>query len=34
MDLGSDDMVRIKLDLLRQMARLTMTESQIEQALR
>lgn len=34
MDLGTDDMVRIKLDLLRQMARLTMTEAQIEQAVR
>lgn len=34
MDLGEEDMVRIKLDLLRQMSRLTLTEMQIEQALR
>jgi hypothetical protein len=34
MDIGEEDMVRIKLDLLRQMARLTMTQAQIEQALR
>lgn len=34
MDLGEEDMVRIKLDLLRQMSRLTLTEAQIEQALR
>lgn len=34
MDLGEEDMVRIKLDLLRQMSRLTLTEAQVEQALR
>lgn len=34
MDLGNQDMVRIKLDLLRQMAKLAMTEAQIENAVR
>ncbi len=34
MDLGQEDMVRIKLELLRQMASLTLTETQIEHALR
>ncbi|MBK8803623.1 MAG: Rpn family recombination-promoting nuclease/putative transposase [Fibrobacteres bacterium] len=33
MDLGSGDMVQIKLDLLRQMAKLAMTEAQIENAV-
>ena len=34
MDLGEGDLVRIKLDLLRQMAKLPMSESQLEQAVR
>lgn len=34
MDLGEEDMVRIKLDLLRQLARVRLTGEQIEQALR
>lgn len=33
MDLGNEDMVRIKLDLMRQLASLTMTEEQIEHAV-
>ncbi len=34
MDLGKEDMVRIKLDLLRQMAKLTMTDAQVNHAVR